>query len=64
MKNGYISTHKIDSDKNITDDKNVENSGSILSDEKYKIFIKWLPIAVLLFSSCPTQETNYHDSAQ
>ncbi len=32
--------------------------------EKYKIFIKWLPIAALLFSSCPTQETNYHDSAQ
>lgn len=40
MKNGYISTHKIDSDKNITDDKNVENSGSILSDEKYKIFME------------------------
>ena len=32
--------------------------------EKYKIFIKWLPIAALLFSSYPTQETNYHDSAQ
>lgn len=36
MKNGYISTHKIDSDKNITDDKNVENSGSILSDENIR----------------------------